>query len=127
MSISRAEVKGWLDRYVKAWLTYDPEMIGDLFNEKAAYYYSPYDKGVVGRDAIVASWLANRDASGTYTAVYHPMLVEENVATANGRTTYFAADGKTVEREFDNVFLIHFDSEGRCKEFTDWYVQKPKD
>jgi uncharacterized cupin superfamily protein len=125
--MTATEVQRWLDRYVKAWLTYDPEMIGDLFNARAAYFYSPYDQAVVGRDAIVASWLENRDTPGTYKAHYHIVIMQENVVVANGRSTYFEADGKTVEREFDNVFLIHFDSDGRCKEFTEWYMQKPED
>jgi hypothetical protein len=125
--MTHAEVQRWLDHYVEAWLTYNPQMIADLFSENANNAFSPYGDPVRGRAAIVENWLEDRDAPGTYKAHYHPVVVEGNTAIANGRTTYFEADGKTIEREFDNIFLIHFDSEGRCKEFTEWYMQKPED
>lgn len=126
--MDHATVQAWLDRYVEAWMTYDPQQIGDLFSEDAEYYFSPYDEmPIKGRAAIVANWLEEPDAKGTYKAHYHPIAVEGSIAVANGRSTYFAADGKTLEREFDNIFRIRFDADGRCSEFTEWYMQKPED
>ena len=55
-------VQEWLDRYVEAWRTYDAAAIGDLFTDDAAYRYHAWDEPLHGRDAIVADWLANRDA-----------------------------------------------------------------
>ena len=42
---------------------------------------------------------------------------------AAGVSRYFAADGETVEREYHNVFLCHFDSDGRCSEFTEFFMR----
>jgi hypothetical protein len=125
--MDHADVQQWLDRYIQAWMTYDPQTISDLFSEKAVYKYSPYEKGLIGRDAILADWLKNPDPVGSFKAQYHPVLVEGNTTIANGRSTYFKADGKTIEREFDNIFLIQFDDQGRCLEFTEWFMQKPKE
>jgi uncharacterized protein (TIGR02246 family) len=124
--MDHAGVQRWLDNYVQAWLTYDPQQITDLFSEDAVYHYGPYQEPVKGREAIVANWLENRDKPGTYKAQYHPVAVEGNTAVANGRSTYFEADGKTFLREFDNIYVIHFDDNGRCKEFAEWYMEKPK-
>ena len=33
------DVQAWLDRYIAAWQTYDPDAIGDLFSEDAEYRY----------------------------------------------------------------------------------------
>nr|BFE80771.1 hypothetical protein GCM10020093_033720 [Planobispora longispora] len=34
-------VSAWIDGYVKAWNSNDPEHIGDLFTEDAEYYTAP--------------------------------------------------------------------------------------
>jgi hypothetical protein len=124
--MDHAAVQRWLDNYVQAWKTYDPQQIGDLFSEDAAYS-SPYYEPTKGRSAIVAEWLARRDAPGTYAAHYFPLVVEGNTAVANGRSTYFEPDGKTFRTEFDNIFLLRLDDSGRCREFKEWYIQKPKE
>ncbi len=122
--IDHASVAAWLDRYVQAWKTYDPQMIGSLFSEQATYAYSPFDQDPLrGREAIVAGWLDNKDAPGTYDAHYEPIAVEGHVAVTNGRSVYFEADGKTPKKTYDNIFVLRFDDQGRCTEFREWFMQ----
>lgn len=116
-------VTRWLAAYVAAWQSYQPQAIGALFSEAATYRYNPFDEPVQGREAIVASWLAERDAPGTYTAEYKPIALEGQTAVAQGRTLYYAADGQAVERQFDNIFVLRFDDEGLCTDFCEWYMQ----
>jgi len=123
---SRETVAAWLDRYVEAWMSYDPQAIGDLFSEDARYYYGPYADPVRGREAIVANWLENRDTPGTYKAHYEPLVVEGDTAVTNGRSTYFEEGGTTFRTEYDNIFLIRFDESGRCTEFREWFMEKPR-
>ena len=122
--MNRQSVQAWLDNYVEAWRTYDASQIGDLFSEDALYFYSPFDEHdpVRGRAAIVANWLEAPDASDAWKARYVPVAVEGNVAVAQGRTRYIRPDG-TIEREFDNIFVLQFDDVGRCTRFTEWYMQ----
>jgi hypothetical protein len=122
--LTRPTVAAWLDAYVKAWKSYNPEEIAVLFSEDAEYQYGPYHEPLMGRDAIVQSWLENRDAAGTYDAHYTPLVIEGNTAVTNGRSTYYGEDGKTFLREFDNIFVLSFDDEGRCTRFCEWYMQK---
>ena len=101
--------------------------IGGLFSEDARYRYHPWDEGddaVEGRAAIVASWLEERDEPGSWKAEYRPWAIDGDRAVAAGVSRYFAADGKTVEREYHNVFLCRFDDEGRCSEFTELFMQR---
>ena len=58
--MEKADVARWLDDYVEAWKTYDPERIAALFTEDIEYLYHPYDEPVSGRDAVVESWLRGR-------------------------------------------------------------------
>lgn len=125
-NIDHATVQQWLDDYVQAWLSYDPEKIGALFAEDAVYRYAPYQEPLVGRAAIVESWLENRDTAGTYQAHYEPIAVDDDVAVSHGRSQYFEADGTTPKDEFDNVFVMHFNAEGLCADFGEWYMRRPK-
>jgi ketosteroid isomerase-like protein len=117
-------VAAWLDGYSHAWGTYDPAEIGALFSEDAVYFDNPFDEPVRGREAIVASWLEDPDEEGTYEGRYRPVLVAGDQAVANGYSRYLDGDGGGV-KEYDNLFLLRFDADGRCAEYREWYMRKP--
>jgi hypothetical protein len=124
--VDEQAVGAWLDGYSQAWGTYDPEEIGALFSEDAVYFYNPFDEPVRGREAIVASWLEDRDEAGTYEGRYRPVLVCGDQAVARGYSRYLDTNG-TVAQEFDNLFLLRFDAAGRCAEYREWYMEKPRE
>src|SRR6476469_3961526 len=94
--MDRDRAQAWLDAYVAAWRTYDPERIRALFSEDVAYRYHSYDEPVIGVDAVVASWLgesdpdgtSSRDAADTYDASYAPVAVDGDSVVARGWTSY---------------------------------------
>lgn len=114
----------WLDDYVAAWRTYEPEAVGALFAEDARYRYHPWDEPIVGRDAIVESWLGDRDEPGSWDARYEPWAIEGVRAVAVGVSRYLGPDRETVDREYHNVFLCRFDGDGRCSEFTELFLRR---
>jgi ketosteroid isomerase-like protein len=132
--MDRTDVDRWLQAYVEAWKTYDRAQIAALFAEDVDYRYHPYDDPVQGRDAVVASWLgeddeagaSTRDREGTYDAAYRAVAVEGDVAVATGSSTYTAEPGGEVERVFHNCFVMRFDRAGRCREFTEWFMELPR-
>jgi hypothetical protein len=123
----------WLDRYVEAWKSYDPGDISRLFSVNVAYRYHPYDEPIRGRDAVVASWLgesgspdaSTRDAPGTYEAKYSPVAVDGDTVVATGTSQYREVPGGPVVRAYENCFVMRFDGEGRCREFTEYYIRRP--
>jgi ketosteroid isomerase-like protein len=131
--MDHAAAREWLARYVAAWESYDPDAIADLFSEDVAYRYYPYDEPVVGRDAVVASWLgegeaddaSTRDAPGTYAAAYSPVAVDGHVVVATGTSSYRDRPDGPVVRAYDNCFVMRFDGAGRCTEFTEYYTKRP--
>jgi hypothetical protein len=133
--MTRADVQRWLDRYIEAWKTYDRATIADLFGADATYRYHPYDEGesvVHGRDAIVRDWIepegdsSSRDEPGTYDAHYEPYAIDGDRAVAVGRSNYWNDEShSTLERVYDNVFLLRFDGDGRCTEFTELFMKRP--
>jgi SnoaL-like domain len=137
--VDKAEVDRWLRAYVEAWKSYNSEQIGDLFSEDVRYRYHSYDEPVVGRAELVRSWLgetsdsgasdsgaSDRDEPGTYDAAYRAVAVDGDVAVATGSSTYLSGPGGVVKEVFDNCFVMRFDSAGRCREFTEWYVRRPR-
>jgi ketosteroid isomerase-like protein len=117
---SAEDVQAWLDAYVAAWRSYDPDAIADLFSADASYAYHPYDaEPLRGRDAIVESWLSERDEPGSWEASYAPLLIDGDRAVATGESRY--ADGRT----FSNLYVMRFDADGRCSEFVEWFMEQP--
>ncbi len=131
--MDQVAAQDWLDRYVAAWLSYEPSAIGALFSEDVAYRYHPYDDPIRGRAAVVASWLgesasddaSTRDDAGTYEASYSPVAVDGDVVVATGRSTYREVPGGPVVRVYENCFVMRFDSAGLCRDFTEYYIQRP--
>lgn len=125
--------QGWLDRYVDAWMSCDPDEVSGLFSEDVAYRYHPYDELIVGRDAVTASWLgenasgdaSTRDAPGTYDAEYSPVAVDGDTVAATGTSRYRELPGGPVVRTYENCFVMRFDSRRRCREFTERYLRRP--
>jgi ketosteroid isomerase-like protein len=132
--MDRPTAQRWLDDYVSAWKSYDRDDIGALFAEDVAYRFHPYDEPLVGREAVVAAWLGEsnaagaspRDAPGTYDAHYTPYAVEGDNVVARGTSVYQDHPDGPVTRTFDNCFLIRFDDDGRCAEFTELFMKRPR-
>lgn len=131
--MDRTDAQAWLDRYVAAWLSYDADDIASLFTEDVLYRYHPYDDPIVGREAVVASWLgeansdgaSTRDAPGTYAAQYEPVAVDGEIVVATGTSSYRERLDGPIVRVYHNCFVMRFDAEGRCQEFTEYYIRRP--
>jgi ketosteroid isomerase-like protein len=131
--VNRESAQAWLDSYVAAWLSYDEDDIRALFTEDVAYRYHPYDDPIVGREAVVASWLgesdsdgaSTRDAPGTYSARYEPVAVDDDVVIATGTSSYRGQPDGPVVRIYHNCYVMRFDNDGRCREFTEYYMRQP--
>jgi len=131
--MDRENAQAWLDRYVAAWKSYDREDIEALFAPTVQYRYHSYDEAIVGVDAVVDSWLGENDADGsstrdepdTYDARYTPYAVDGDRMVATGMSVYQDHPEGPVVRTYDNCFLVRFDPQGRCSEFTELYMQRP--
>ena len=122
--MNRDDVSRWLARYVAAWKSYDRAEIEALFAEDARYRYHPYDEPLVGAAAIADAWLEDPDDPESWEAAYECYAVDGDAAVAVGSSTYLDAQGG-VDRVYDNVYLLRFDGEGRCSEFTEWFMKRP--
>lgn len=117
--MNSSDVQAWLDRYLEAWRSYQPEMIRSLFNDDATYAFHPWDEPLRGATAIAENWLADQDAPGSWEAAYRPAMVEGNKAMATGKTSY--SNG----RVYWNMWELEFDEQGRCSRFVEWFMRQP--
>ena len=130
MGIDSEMVQRWLDAYSHAWAVYDPAEISALFTDDAEYRWHPWDaSGDVarGRAQIVSAWLANRDEPATYVGAYRPFLVKDDVAIAVGTSSYYTDHTReTLEQVYHNLWVLRFTEDGRCRSFTEWYMEAPQ-
>ena len=66
-----------------------------------------------------------RDAPGTYSARYTPVAVDDEVVVATGTSSYSERPDGPIVRTYDNCFVMRFDAGGRCREFTEYFIQRP--
>ena len=123
----------WLSDYVEAWKSYDPEAIGALFSDDVKYRYHPYDDPVEGR----GPWSSRGSGRETTraprsetrraptTPPIEPAAVDGEVAVATGSSTYTKEPGGPIDKIYDNCFVMRFDGDGRCREFTEWFMKRP--
>ena len=126
------DVDRWLAEYVSAWKTYEPEQIAALFTEDIAYRYHPYDDPIEGREEVVKAWreegdhpeAGTRDEPVTYEAEYRAVAVDGDVAVSTGWSSYKDSADGPVARTYDNCFVMRFAENGRCREFTEWFIKR---
>ena len=122
--MDRADVDRWLDAYVSAWRSNERSEIEALFTEDARYGYHPWDEPIVGAAAIADAWLTDQDDPTRWDASYECHAADGGAAVAVGSSTYLDAGG-AVEKVYDNVYVLRFAGDGRCSEFTEWFMKRP--
>lgn len=114
-----SNAENWVAGYVAAWESNDPEQIGALFTDDARYLPNPDDEPRMGRDAIVAGWLEDRDEPGTWSFDWHIVHEHGGFVVVQGRTEYPSS------KDYLNLWIIRLADDGRATEFTEWYMPRP--
>jgi uncharacterized protein (TIGR02246 family) len=109
-------VTAWIEGYVRAWNSNDLADIAALFTEDAEYHTAPFRPPWRGREQIVAEWLERKDEPGETRFDWHPLAITADVAIIEGTTNYPA-------QTYSNLWVIRLDAEGRCREFTEWWME----
>ncbi len=110
----------WMNGYLLAWESNDPDEIRALFTPDAKYSFEPFTSPVEGQDAIVATWLARADEPGDASFTWKPLVETDDVSIIQGETRY---KGDTA---FSNLWVIRFGPDGRAREFTEWWMDQSK-
>jgi len=109
----------WMDGYVLAWSSNDAEHIRALFTDDAVYDPQTADGEWEGVDEIVAKWQEIDDQEENWDFEWLPLVETDDLAVITGRTSYLEP-----AESFRNLFVIRFAPDGRCYDFTEWYVEE---
>lgn len=109
----------WMDGYVLAWSSNETDHIRALFTEEAVY--DPQTEGGEweGISEIVSRWQEIDDKEDNWDFEWLPLVETDDLAVVTGRTRYFEP-----ELSYRNLFVIRFADDGRCSDFTEWYIEE---
>lgn len=108
-----------MDGYVLAWSSNDEEHIRALFTEDAVYDPQTADGEWEGIEAIVARWQEIDDQEDNWDFEWLPLVESDDLAVITGKTVY-----QEPPMSYRNLFVIRFAEDGRCYDFTEWYIEE---
>lgn len=115
-----ASVEAWIDGYERAWRTAGTAGLGALFTPDGTYLQGPYRTPVVGLAAIAEMWEAERDGPDeAFEMSRQVVAVDGDTAVARLRVRYQRG------REYQDLWIMRFDAEGRCRHFEEWPIAAP--
>jgi hypothetical protein len=117
--------RSWMEKYIAAWASNEPDDIRALFTEEAVYATRPLDKDPWrGREQIVDRWLTARDDADEWTFDW-TLLGTDGLGTDGGLAfvqgfTHYLGDRPS----YDNLWVIRLEPDGRASEFTEWFMER---
>ena len=117
--MDRNALEKWLAGYIRAWNSNDPDEIGRLFADDAVYYTAPFREPWRGREVIVQGWLDRKDDPGTFSFRHEVLALAGDLGFVRGWTQYHSPP-----RAYSNLWVIRLDETGRCREFTEWWMEE---
>ena len=116
----------WLEAYGRAWETRDPEAVRRLFAEDATYQETPFTQPMRGLDAIQQYWSqVVATAQEHIRFSYEVLAVAEDSAIVHWWASFVRVQSR-AHVTLDGIFLLTFDTEGRCRELREWWVRKER-
>jgi hypothetical protein len=116
---TRDEIQTWIEGYLRAWDSNNPEDIGSLFSKDAVYKTGPFDDPWQGREQIIQGWIERKDDPGSWSFEYDVLGAEGRLGVVRGLTKY-----KDPDQVFSNIWLITLNDVGNCTEFNEWKMEK---
>ncbi|MBS1676877.1 MAG: nuclear transport factor 2 family protein [Actinobacteria bacterium] len=118
-AFAAAPLRRWIDSYLRALESHDPEAIAALFTPDAVYRFRPWEAWI-GRDRIVAGRLEHADKPGAVKLHWWHVARDGDLWIVESRTRH-----KKRKRDHSSLWLIELDDEGRARGFSEWRQRLP--
>ena len=113
----RAAVSRWLAGYEAAWRAPGTGSLTEIFAADASYRQGPYEKPVVGLDAIGRMWDEERAGPDeVFTLNTEILAVDGSTAVVRADVRY----GDPVRQEYRDLWVMRLGEDGRCSRFEEW-------
>jgi hypothetical protein len=109
----------WMEAYLEAWTSNDEHDIAALFTPDAVYDPQTAHGEQHGLAEIVEWWQDIDDKPNNWDFEWMPLVETEDIAVVTGRTRYLSPPAT-----YRNLFVIRFDEDGRCTDFTEWWIEE---
>ena len=116
--MDRSPVERWVEGYIEAWRTNEPNDIESLFTDGARYYTAPDRDPWTGREAIIEGWIGRKDEPGQWEFRYELLAECDGMSFVRGWTEYVEPP-----KRYSNLWVIRLETDGRCSEFTEWWME----
>jgi uncharacterized protein (TIGR02246 family) len=120
-AFAAAPLRRWIDAYLEAWESNDPDAVAALFTPDGVYRFEPWEAWT-GREQIVAGWLEHADKPGDTSFHWWHVARDGDLWIVEARTRYHY-----LGRDYSNLWLVELDGEGRARGFSEWWKQLPDD
>ena len=110
--MDRADVRGWVDAYERAWREDDPGALDALFTDDVRYLRSPYEPPLEGLAAVRGFW---SDPT--------PFTLDAEVVAVDGADAVVRAEvryGRDEPQEYRDLWVLRFAGDGRVEHFEEW-------
>lgn len=119
-TLTKEHVRDWMETYGRAGAENDPRASASLFARDAAYYETPFDEPMVGRDAIYAYWNLGAQNLCDKEATFEILAVNGNLGVVRWQSQFtFVASGQRLA--LDCLFVVEFNADGLCRTFREWW------
>jgi uncharacterized protein (TIGR02246 family) len=120
--MDRHGVAAWMAMYERAWRSPGTDLLAELFTPDATYLTGPYERPIVGLEAIGRMWEAEREGPDeVFTMTAEVVAAEGDTAVARVEVAY----GEPVRQEYRDLWVMRFDAGGRCVAFEEWPFWPP--
>lgn len=117
-------IQRWMQGYLKAWASDEPDDVAALFTEDARYFTEPYATPWEGRDTIVREWIARGDSANEWSFEYAIVAEQGDTAVVRGVTTYGPeTPQESGSKVYHNIWIVRLTPDGRASEFTEWWMK----
>ena len=126
--MSTSSIDQWMQRYLDAWASDDPDHVAALFTDDAVYYTEPYAAPWEGREQIVREWIEHGDSAREWSFTYETLLEHGDLAIVQGHTHYGEITGPDAQpaADYENLWVVRLAPDGRAREFTEWWMRTRK-
>jgi ketosteroid isomerase-like protein len=122
--LTTTALEKWLAGYERAWESRDAARAAELFTPNATYHEMPFEAPKTGQAGIREYW-------SSVTADQRDIDFKSQVVAVNGQTgiahwsATLTAASTGARVELDGMFVLTFDSSGRCTELREWWHLRP--
>jgi len=116
-SVSREQLRDWVSAYERLWRTAGTDGLSEVFADDVVYSMAPYEEPIRGLAALAELWDRERHAADEdFELTWEPVALEGAVAVVRVDVSY----GQPRDQEYRDLWVLRFDSAGRCESYEEW-------